>query len=818
MADGVKAAPDAGKTAPPAQRAGMQAATEAFFTPPGPAAGLSSLPIAVGLLSTALIIAGLYFGRQILVPLALAFFLGFVLDPFVVRLKRLGIPRPVAVVGVVSLALAAVVGSGFLLTQQARSVSAQLPTYRSNIQHKLRDFRATLSGPGIFDGAVTTFDAVRQVAEEQAGTSGPTRRRAEPQLVRVQEAPASPLDRASRWLGAVGGPLTQAGIVLVFVVVILLDRQDLRDRLLRLLGGNLHRTTDALDEAGHRISKYLLMQLVVNATYGIPMAIGLWFIGVPGAVLWGALAAVMRFVPYLGPMISAVFPLVLAFAVDPGWDMLLWTGALILFLELVSNNLVEPWLYGASTGLSAMSVIVAATFWALLWGPVGLVISTPLTVCLLVIGRHLPQLRFFAVALGSQPVLDPATRIYQRLLAGDVEEAIELSLEQVQSVGLTPFYGDVGIPMLRIASADHDRVATAAHRLRIVDGAERVINELGDGSAASATGSPQVICLGAKWELDVLAARMLAHALAEAGVSAEVQSIDPAAADFVTQLDLRGARIVCLSHFSPTPGTRIRYLCRHLRRHWPDLKIVAALWNAPPDLLDAANARSIGVDDLAPTFEEVIARIQGLLDAQLQQRYLPAPIPDGDVERVRLMRASGALDDDVRRHFDRIAHRAAEVFDAPIGLVTLIDEASQLVCGAGSAGSGVATPLALTEAFHLPRDLSLCGHVVASTRALVVADIARDPRFANNPALAAQGVRFYAGAPFGDASGNVFGALCIVDHKPRAFSASDLRLLQSMADDLRTFLREQRTAPAADSAGEPAQDVSSATVAQPVPG
>src|SRR5690348_9401542 len=472
--------------AKPARSGTIEASAEAFVAPTGVAAALSSLPLALGLVSTTIIIAGLYYGRVILVPLALAFFLGFVLDPWVTRLKRLGIPRPLAVIVVVSLTLAAIGGAGFLLAQQVKALSAQLPIYQDNIQFKLRSFRHTLSGPGMFDGAVTTFDAVKKEVDQE--TPDKAARNAKPQQVQIQEQPASPIENAAKWLAAIGGPLTDAGIVLVFVVVVLLDRQDLRDRVLRLLGGNLHRTTDAMDEAGERIGKYLTMQLVVNASYGVPMALGLWMIGVPGAVLWGALAAIMRFVPYIGPMISAVFPLALAFAVDPGWSMLLWTLALIVFLELISNNLVEPWLYGASTGLSAMSLMVSATFWTLVWGPVGLVMSTPLTVCLLVIGRHLPQLRFFAVLLGSQPVLDPATRVYQRLLAGDVEEAIELSLEHVQADGVKGFYDKVGIPALRIACVDHDRVATAEHRLRVVSGAEQLIDELGQSSSVTSAG------------------------------------------------------------------------------------------------------------------------------------------------------------------------------------------------------------------------------------------------------------------------------------------------------------------------------------------
>jgi predicted PurR-regulated permease PerM len=795
----------------------LEAGVEAFVAPTGLAAALSSLPLALGLVSTTIIIAGLYYGRGILVPLALAFFLGFVLDPWVTRLKRLGIPRPLAVMVVVSLTLAAIGGAGFLLAQQVRTLSAQLPIYQSNIQEKLQSFRLKLSAPGMFDGAVTTFDAVKK--EVDRATQDTPASSARPQQVEIQQPPDSPLEKATRWLAAIGGPLTDAGIVLIFVVVFLLDRQDLRDRLLRLLGGNLHRTTDAMDEAGERIGKYLTMQLVVNASYGVPMAAGLWVIGVPGAILWGALAAIMRFVPYIGPMISALFPLALAFAVDPGWTMLFWTLALIVFLELISNNVVEPWLYGASTGLSAMSLIVSATFWTLVWGPVGLVISTPLTVCLLVIGRHLPQLRFFAVLLGSQPVLDPATRVYQRLLAGDVEEAIELSLELVQADGVTGFYEKVGIPALRIACVDHDRVATAEHRLRVVSGVDRLIDELGQSSTAPSAARPQVLCLGAKWEVDTLAARMVVHGLSESGVTANVQAIDTAAVDFAAKLDVRGLRMICLSHFSPDPETRIRYLCRHLRKRWPKLHIVAALWNAPPDLLDAGAAQALGVDAVAASFDEVMLHARHHLGQQLSDEYLAAPIPAGDRERVRALRASGAFDEALRHDFDRAAKRAAEVFDAPIGLVTLIDESMQEIGGASVADTvSAASPGSSGERFKMARELSLCGHVVASSEPLIVADVARDPRFANNAALAAEGIRFYAGVPFRDAEGHVLGSLCILDRNARSFSESDVRLLQSMADELRAFLRPAvPDEPGLREIVEREQEPASATVAQPVP-
>ena len=825
------------RTAKPAQEASSQRdAHRAAIHAPGKASvhdialAVPNLPLATGLLAAALVIAGLYFGRDILIPLALAILLGFVLDPLVVRLRRARLPRIVAVIIVVGIALGAVAVTTYFLTIQVRQLSEQLPIYQSNIQNKVRLFRTRLAEPGMFDGAVRAIETVKKEVEEATPPPSPGRTAgvaapAVPQPVKIVETPPSPLSKAGRWLSAVSGPLADAGIVLVFLFLVLLDRQDLRDRLLRLLGGNLHRTTDALDEAGARISKYLIMQLVVNASYGIPMAVGLWLIGVPGAVLWGALAAVMRFVPYVGPMISAVFPLALAFAVDPGWSLVLWTLGLIVLLELVSNNIVEPWLYGASTGLSAMSLIVSATFWAALWGPIGLMMSTPLTVCLLVVGRHLPHLKFFDVLLGSQAALDPPTRLYQRLLAGDTEEAIEIATERIEVDGVDAFYHQVAIPALRLASGDHGRVSTAEHRHRVVTGMSRMVEELVElyPPTAAAAGL-RVLCIGGKWELDTIAARVLAHGLSLAGIPATHRAAENASSEFFANLDLRGAKVVCLSHFSPDPMTQMRYLCRRLRRRWPDLHIVLVAWNAPPELLAAGACETLGADAVAVSYEETLLRVSHHLDTALDVPFLPAPIPEDEVERVRALRASGAFNPAMRAQFDQASKRAADIFDVPIALVTLIDEENQCVGGRSEQVRAEMAAAPDPDSFNMPRALSMCGHVVASRQPMVVEDVARDPRFANNPALQAAGIRFYAGAPFGNADGHVFGSLCILDTRPRSLSERELRLLGTLADELINLVRAQArrihppTPPASRCPNRPTTTCrSSATIAQPVP-
>ena len=304
---------------------------------------LDIVRVAAALVSGAVILAGLYFGREILIPLAIAFLITFALNPPVTWIARLGLPRLLATSLVMVTVGCALVGLGVILGAQVRSIAVELPAYQSTILTKLADLRQNLKAPGLFDGVLKTVERVQKEVEskDDKPAEGPV-----PQRVEIVPMPQTQFEQAFAWLVRSAEPLATAGIVLIFVFLALLDIGDLRDRFLRLLGGNFHRSTDAIQEAGARISRYLLMQLLVNVSYGVPLAAGLWIIGVPGALLWGAVGAVMRFIPYVGPLIAAIFPVSIAFAVDSGWSMLLWTVALIVILELISNNIVEPLLYG----------------------------------------------------------------------------------------------------------------------------------------------------------------------------------------------------------------------------------------------------------------------------------------------------------------------------------------------------------------------------------------------------------------------------------------------------------------------------------------
>ena len=771
----------------------------------------------IGLLIATAIIAALYFGRDILIPLALAILLSFLLDPAVTRLKRWGLPRMAATLTVVVLVLGLLIGMGFYLGKQVQSLSADLPTYQNTIKKKLRSLSALIRGPSMWDGAFKTLDAVEGEISKASGES--TSGAARVQKVEVVREAPKPMEKALIWLEKISAPIAMLGIVLLFVILILLDRDGLRDRLLRLMGGNLHVATDALDEAASRIGKYLRMQFIVNVTYGIPMAVGLWLIGVPGAFLWGVLATIMRFVPYVGPLISAIFPLALAFAVAPGWDMLLWTLSLILLLELVSNNVVEPWLYGASTGLSTLAIITAATFWTALWGPIGLILSTPLTVCCLVLGRYLPGLQFMEILLGSAPVLDAPHRLYQRLLANDVSGAIELAEEDIvarasgktgaqsKSHAVIDFYAEVALPALLLANKHHNENATAEHRARLANGMEDLLEELQDEHPAA--GVPghvragagilaRVHCVGLRWEMDALAADMAAHSLQLDGVNAS------SASDTLTgafgRVESEGwdeAQWLLLSCFHAQPQTMVRQLMRRIRRRHPHVQVVLALWNAAPSALSEEALQRMGAVTVVTSLQEMRLRMQQLISPeQSSQGYVPAQVPAHDPLRVQYLRESGVLSAEHLPTYKEAVLKAANAFNVKYAQVSLVDQ------------DWVHTPGSLLVHAHksgespgLARDISICSYVVRDSEDLVVEDVARDPRFATNPELNEAGVKFYAGVPLKGKKGQVLGTLCIMHDAPRTMSEDEMQVLRNMAKELIDTVREEGKQPPSSGTG-----------------
>ena len=765
----------------------------------------------IGLLIASVIIAALYFGRDILIPLALAVLLGFLLDPAVTRLKRWGLPRMAATLVVVALGLGALTGMGFYLGKQVQSLSADLPTYQNTIKQKLKNLRALSKGPSAWDGALKTYSTVETEISKAAAEAS----RGEPKIQKVEvvrEEP-KPLEVVMQWLDKVSEPVAMIGIVLLFVILILLDRDDLRDRLLRLMGGNLHLATDALDEASDRIGKYLRMQFIVNVTYGIPMALGLWIIGVPGAILWGALATIMRFVPYVGPMISAVFPLALAFAVAPGWDMLLWTLGLILLLELISNNVIEPWLYGSSTGLSTLAIIMAATFWTALWGPIGLILSTPLTVCCLVLGRYLPGLQFMEVLLGSQPVLDAPHRLYQRLLADDVNGAIDLAQDEIaerfpakateadNADAVMNFYEQVGVPTLKLAYKHHTENATAEHRMRLSSGMEDLLEDLledypAQGVHVATALRGRVHCVGVRWEVDALAADMAMHSLRLHGIHATsgVHAITAAVGPEETA-GWADVQWLVMSTFHAQPQAMVRQMLRRVRRRYPHIQVVLALWNAAPEVLQETVVQRMGAVSVVTSMQELLLRMQQLISPeQVRQGYVAAELPEGDSERVQFLQHSGALAPELLPTYKEAVLKAANAFNVKYAQVSLVDHD-----WVHTPGSLLVRSSAPEGRPGLPRDISICSYVVRDGEDLVVEDVARDPRFADNPVLLEAEVKFYAGVPLKSKKGQVLGTLCIMHDAPREIDDDELGVLHDMVKELMGTLREAHQSSSAQS-------------------
>src|SRR3984957_14221233 len=421
----------------------------------------------------ALIIAGLYFGREIFVPVALAVLLSFVLAPFVSRLQSFRLPRVAAVLAVVILGFAIIFSLGGLMVTQAGRLAEALPGYEQTLRNKIETLREiTGEGTGTPELASNVLKELKTKLQNTESGSPPANTFLKPSAdsrpipVEVRQPDPGALNTLVAIISPLVSPLTTTGIVLIFVIFILLQRQDLRNRFVRLAGSDdIQRTTAALDEAGERLSRLFLTQIAFNAAFGVAIGIGLQLIGVPSAPLWGLISMILRFVPYIGAFISAIFPLILAAAVGSGWEMLLLTAVLFVVLELLAGQVLEPVIFGHSAGLSPVAIIVAASFWTWLWGPVGLVLATPLTICLVVVGRHVDRLQFLDIMLGDQPALTPPQLVYQRMLAGDPIEATEQAREYLKTAPLENYYDSILTGGLALAAADNRLGHLDAERL-----------------------------------------------------------------------------------------------------------------------------------------------------------------------------------------------------------------------------------------------------------------------------------------------------------------------------------------------------------------
>ncbi len=584
------------------------------------------------------VVAALYFGRGILLPLALAVLLSFALTPVVVWLMKRGIHRIAAVVGAVGVAFMVIMIVAGIFVIQLGSLAGNITLYQSNIEAKIRAVKDIEIGSGVIErvsGMLRRLDRELDDTAPAQTERDPQPGEDEPDPIPVEVIDdSSPFEILRALTGRLVGPLTNGGIIIVVVIFMLLNREDLRDRFIRLVSaGDLQRTTEALQDATERVGRYLLMQLIVNVTYGIPVGIGLWLIGVPNAPLWGLLALVLRFVPYVGPIIAAAFPLLLAIAVDPGWTLVLWTAAMFIVLELISNNIVEPLLYGSRTGLSPLAIIVAAIFWTWLWGPMGLLMSTPLTVCLAVLGHYVPQFEFLDVILGTEPVLEPPQQLYQRLLAGDPDEATELAEHLLEDRGIVDYYDSTLIPALALGEADRAQGRIEAMRLQqvaasalaVVENLEEYARLPENPSNGDAAHSRLVLCAGGRTELDDAAAATLAQFLSCGGTDARLLGHRSLMPQQLPGLDLAGVDAIVIGYLNAEAGRRAKYLVRRIRR-MGDAKIGVAFWVGDGGKLDA---KEIGADFLVGSLPEAISALRKLDMISASQT---APAQPGEME------------------------------------------------------------------------------------------------------------------------------------------------------------------------------------------
>ena len=597
----------------------------------------------------ALIIAALYFGREIFVPFALAVLLSFVLAPFVMRLRSWRIPRTISVLVVVFIGFSIIFSLGGLMVSQATRLAAKLPGYQQTLSDKIESLRGLMGGSGTLEQASTVLKELKTELQHRDAAGRPadselTRQPSDkptPIPVEVRQPDPGALSTFGAIIQPLISPLTTTGIVVIFVVFVLLQREDLRNRLVRLAGSaDIQRTTAALDDAGKRLSKLFLTQIAFNAVFGLAIGIGLEFIGVPSAPLWGLVAMIMRFVPYIGALISAVFPLILAAAVGSGWQMLILTAALFVVLELLAGQVLEPLIFGHSSGLSPVAIILSASFWTWLWGPVGLVLATPLTICLVVLGRHVDRLKFLDVMLGDRPPLTPPQLAYQRMLAGDPVEAVEQAHEYLNDASLENYYDAILLKGLRLAEADRQLGHLDEDRLsRVVSTVEELVAELEAHHDVAATelGSPDlssspgaaialaqtssrhaliqeqpasllsVVCIPGAGRLDEATALVLAQLLRNRGIQAIAEKADALSMSKLLSLELANTALVCVCYLSQPSAAKIQHAVRGLSRRIDGTRILFALLGteAVEPVENASNALVTG-GSFGATLEAIV--------------------------------------------------------------------------------------------------------------------------------------------------------------------------------------------------------------------
>lgn len=596
-----------------------------------------ALLILTGTMVGVVVVACLYWARTVFIPVALAVFLTFLLAPLITTLQRRGLKRLPSVILVVMLAGALLGGGVWLVTAQVTSLAGEVPKYTENIKGKVKSLRH------LGQGSVT--GGLEKMIQEITGawnlpTTSQKREHGDKPPVAASQRPTTVVlePESPTWLAQMPALLTSLletlgglALVLVLVVFMLLKREDMRNRLIRLVShGQITVMTKALEDAGHRISRFLLMQLIVNATVGLSVGLGLLAIGVQYAFLWGLVAAVLRYIPYIGIWIAALPPILLSLAMFEGWSQPLLVMGLFLAIELLASNVAEPRMYGHSIGVSEVALLVAAAFWAFLWGPIGLILSSPLTVCLVVLGKYVPQLKFLDVLLGDEPPLDAHVTFYQRLLARDQDEATQLVLAQAKASSPEQIYDDFLVPALNCAKRDRERDdLTESDEQFVLQATRDILEDLGERlnatteaqktihpeDQANASGLPRlrVLACPARDQADRLALEMLRQLLDPAKWVVEIAAVETLTTDLVGQVAEQAPSLVCIGALPPGGLAHARYLCKKLRARFPEVKIIVGRWGLTSGVeANREQFQEAGADLTATTMLETRSQLNSL--------------------------------------------------------------------------------------------------------------------------------------------------------------------------------------------------------------
>ena len=783
-----------------------------------------------GLITGILIIALLYFGREVFMPLALAGLLAFLLAPMATRLERMGVPRTPSALLVIALTFSLLIVAGWAAMGQVYNLALEFPQYQQNVNEKVQELHLSSA-----DKLTSTMQMITNVQKELAtgNTTTPpnapiiaaqasrrrpaarvptqplatdaTQKPTEPVSVRIAEPDETMFAMALRNIRPLVRPMITAFVVFVFVVFMLLARDNLRDRAIRLAGDtHMHVTTVAMTDASSRVSRYLMMQFVVNASFGAIAGLGLWRIGVPHPLLWAVLAGLLRFIPYIGIWMAATGPILLSLAATPGWGHFAWTVLLFVALELIAGNVFEPLLYGSSTGISSLAILVAAIFWTWIWGPVGLLLSTPLTVCLVVIGRHFPQLQFLGILLSEDMVLAPPQRFYQRVLAFDRRDAEIILTEQLKTKSRAEVYDTVVVPALSLVEEGrHSEDLTSARSEQILESMEEILEDLWMRQGAESSPSPamplKIFCVPARDFADEISAQMVMHTVQDAG-AVRVISSDVNNTDLAEMIEAEKPDVVCVVGTPPHALRPLKLRCHQLRERFPDQTVLACILSADCDL-SSMRAR-IAMEDA----QHVACSVQQTRDYLLSLSS-PMVSEPTDVETATLMAdspslptldiysLSGESNEELFRH---IAAHVARSFDAPIAMINAADEQAPF----WRSQSGLSDEVANCDL----RNSSICTRIALEGSTVVVPDTATDSRFAEDAFLCEKSVRFYAGAPLIAHDGQEIGSICVLDTRPRQLTEQQKVHLQGAAELVMTAI-ELRTA---DGGGEvvPMLDVS----------